>query len=62
MGFLSGLFKEFLTRRFRGGGGGKGRKRGPKGKIEHINAWKKNKKLKGNWVPYDEYVKGKRGR
>lgn len=31
-------------------------------KIDKINAWKTGKKLRGDWVPHGEWVKGKRKR
>ncbi|MEL7688363.1 hypothetical protein AAG592_12730 [Citromicrobium bathyomarinum] len=31
-------------------------------KIDKINAWKVAKKVRGDWIPHDEWVKGKRRR
>lgn len=44
-----------------------GGNRGPKvhrrsSKIDKVNKWKAGKKVSGNWLPHDEYVKRKRGR
>lgn len=31
-------------------------------KIDKINSWKAAKKLRGDWVPHDQWVKSKRKR